>query len=75
MTARCTCCDLPVASCGKALEDARRAAAAAERTVRLAFPGWVAAAWPGLCLRCGDRFAAGAPIRSYAQGWSCCGEL
>lgn len=71
--ARCVCCDLPLSQCGKALEERQRNEEAARRARLLEVPGWVAALYAGMCLRCGDRFPAGTPIRSFAQGWSCCG--
>lgn len=69
---RCICCDLPPSSCGKAIEAKQRREAAETRAARLATPGWHGALYAGFCLRCGDRFGVGEPIRQYAQGWACC---
>lgn len=69
----CVCCDLPVASCGRAAE----AAQTKERWVRRrqflqagAFP----AAHDGTCEGCDDRFRAGQLIRRMPRGWraECC---
>ena len=64
---RCVCCDLPVESCGKAVEDRQRAAAAAERDRLLALPGVFAAMFPGSCTGCGERFGAGEPIKRWSR--------
>jgi hypothetical protein len=76
--ARCECCDLPVSSCGKAAEDKQRAADNAERA-ELYTRGFIPARYPGVCSRCGERFAQDDPIRgTYGTGsWIgglCCGS-
>lgn len=72
MTTRCTCCDLPRESCGKAAEDRARAERFVERTRLLAQPGWIAASYPGFCSRCYDRIDVGQPIARWKSGWRCC---
>ncbi len=73
---RCVCCDLPVESCGKATETRQRAQAARDRARLLGRDGWVAANYPGVCSRCGERFTAGTPIHrdlvDGTPGWRCC---
>lgn len=71
MTVLCECCELPLASCGKAAETKQRQEAAAERKQRLV-DGWMEAKWPGKCLRCGEFFKPRDLIHPYAQGWACC---
>lgn len=70
---RCGCCDLPVESCGRVIEEARRAEAATERSRLLALSGWFAAEFESKCARCGEWFQPGTPIhRVAAIGWACC---
>lgn len=59
---RCDCCDLPVESCGKAVEDRARKEDANARSRALATPGWWQARWPGVCASCRSGFAEGDPI-------------
>lgn len=67
---RCDCCDLPVESCGKAIEDRQRAEAHAERERLLTLPGVIAADLAGRCARCHGRVEVGDPIRhERGQGW------
>ena len=72
MTQRCDCCDLPIESCGKAIENRRRAEAFLDRTRLLAKPGWFAAGYAGTCSDCGEHFDEGQPIHRARDGWSCC---
>lgn len=66
---RCECCDLPVESCGKALETRQRAEAKARRQRALASdPRAFPASYDGTCA-CGDRFKAGTPIVHTFDGW------
>jgi hypothetical protein len=81
MTARCECCDLPVASCGKAAETKQRAERAAEVRSLKAW-GFHPADYPGACGHCGVPFPPGTLIRHFhGHGWvaECCcllvGEL
>jgi hypothetical protein len=68
---RCDCCDLPVTSCGKAVEQAN------ERASRVAilasWPGRsVTALWPGTCPSCGEAYEEGDTItRCLDTGWVC----
>lgn len=71
---RCDCCDLPVESCGKAIEKKRLKDAADEKTRLLTLPGFFEARYPGVCGHCGEHFDAGTPIRNYQYGWVCCEE-
>jgi hypothetical protein len=65
----CTCCELPVAYCGKAAETRKRNEAAAEKRRLLALPGAIAAQYPGTCAKCGEeRFEVGDPIIRYPSG-------
>lgn len=50
---RCDCCDFPVELCTKREEKARRVEALTHRKELMA-QGWVLAAYPGKCARCGD---------------------
>lgn len=61
MGKRCVCCDLPVESCGRAIEAKQREDAAAERRA-LTDRGWFAASWPGTCVECGTWFGHGTLI-------------
>lgn len=72
---RCECCDLPVSSCGKAVEVAQRQQRIAERA-RLLAAGWFVARYAGECGGCGDWFEAGTLIRRDGEGWrsECCQE-
>lgn len=76
MTDRCVCCDLPIASCGKQVEDRETALEREVPAAMLATPRWFAAKFGGLCMRCGDYdFAAGEPITRLDNGsWAagCC---
>jgi hypothetical protein len=79
--ARCDCCELPIASCGKAAELRQRAAEATERRRLLNQPDAIPARYAGLCGSCDEPFAEGDPITRYPQGrfgtWrslSCCPE-
>lgn len=75
---RCVCCDLPPASCGKVLEQQRRAEYAARRAAALRLPGVVVAKIPGNCPSCHERFAANEPIVHTPAGWApvlCCTPL
>ena len=71
---RCSCCDLPVSSCGKAAEQRQRAELAAERT-RLRAKGWFTSLYPGTCASCGEPYEARALITvERPRGWraECC---
>lgn len=70
----CTCCDLPLYSCGRAIEERRRQDERAVRQRALQEPGVVPAKWTGTCT-CGTPYDVGAPIRKTPDGWAnviCC---
>lgn len=72
----CTCCDLPLSSCGKAAEDRQRAADR-QRETALVGRGFIAAKFSGVCAGCGDHYGVGAMIRFAGpptSGWvtECC---
>lgn len=71
---RCVCCDLPVVSCGKAVEARQAATVRYERERTLARTGWMPAQYPGVCASCGERFDVGEPIARHGSGWraGCC---
>ena len=76
-TARCVCCDLPVESCGKAVEARQRNEDRAERVRLVKTPGAFFAQWPSRCVGCGDLFSAGDPIVRDGIGYRsliCCEE-
>jgi hypothetical protein len=88
MTARCECCDLPVASCGKAAETKQRREDQRQRMqlrVRLMAAGWLLSRYPGFCVRCGEPYPEGTLIQRRTDprcpdgpcGWvaECCGDL
>lgn len=60
-TKRCTCCDLPVETCGLEAERRQRAAEQVERARLLATPGAFPARYDGPCV-CGEWFKVGDPI-------------
>lgn len=70
----CVCCDLPIASCGKAAERRARAEQATERARVLALPGVFESEYPGRCGGCGESFGVGTPIRRGDLTWTaaCC---
>lgn len=80
-TERCDCCDLPVATCGKAVEQRQRKEDQAERARALAHPRALKALYAGACCQCGERFKPGDPIIFQAvtgtvppwRGLLCCG--
>lgn len=75
MTDRCTCCDLPVQSCGHAADQAAARQRKALRQQALAEPGVVPAQHPGRCPGCDTKFLPGEPIRKGPDGWHgvlCC---
>lgn len=51
----------------------------AERLALLKSSGWTAAAYPGVCARCGTPFSVGTPIayEGHALGWraACCSAV
>lgn len=59
---RCDCCDLPVASCGKAAEQAQRVHERAHRRW-LVREGWFSAQYPVKCCGCGTWHQPGILIR------------
>lgn len=62
---RCDCCDLPVYSCGKAIEQqARQKRETTGPTIEAKFAG--------KCPSCGDWITVGTPITATAEGWVCC---
>jgi hypothetical protein len=69
---RCTCCDLPLESCGIEVERRQRQAAQVERARLLAIPGAFPARYDGPCV-CGEWFKAGDPIvrGPDAGSWRC----
>lgn len=75
---RCTCCDLPLASCGLEVERRQRGAERTERQRLLTTPGAFVARYSGPCSGCGEWFKEGDPIvRSLLAGQYrsllCCG--
>lgn len=75
---RCDCCDLPVSSCGKAVEQKVAAERRAEIARVLMEPGVVAARHSGTCVTCASRYPEGEPIKHTEDGWSgalCCPEV
>lgn len=60
MPERCDCCDLLPESCGKAIEQRRRAEQL--EAIKNLPPGWFAAKFPGTCTNCGEDFDADTPI-------------
>jgi hypothetical protein len=76
MADRCICCDLPIESCGKAVEDHEEALEREVRASILATPGWRVARYSGTCMACRQYdFAAGEPITQVVNvGWAagCC---
>lgn len=70
----CTCCDLPLYSCGTVIEKRRRQDERAQRQRALQEPGVVPAKWPGSCT-CGTPYLVGEPIRKTPDGYAsalCC---
>lgn len=69
----CVCCDLPMASCGRAVE-ARQAAERRARREEFLRAGAFPAQYAGVCDGCDDRFGSGALIRPTTRGWraECC---
>jgi hypothetical protein len=66
---RCDCCDLPVESCGKSLEQQQRAAARAERPPHGAT---TAARFPGRCPYGNEPIKVGDPLEYDEEyGWVC----
>ena len=59
---RCTCCDLPLASCGLEVERRQRASERVERQRLLRTPGAFLARYSGPCSDCGEWFKEGDPI-------------
>lgn len=71
---RCTCCDLPLASCGLEAERRQRAAELLELARLLKMPGAFPARYSGPCSSCGEWFKEGAPIvpsRNVVGTWRC----
>ena len=71
---RCECCELPVYSCGKAVEDRQRRYEQAERAALLTRLSWFAAHHCGFCVSCGEWYERDTPITAGAGGWraECC---
>lgn len=69
----CDCCELPIKSCGRALEQ-RRLTEVRQRNRRvLAAPGVIEANFGGRCPDCSQTFHEGDPIARNADGlWSHC---
>lgn len=66
---RCTCCDLPVSGCGKAVEQRQRAEAAA---ARIPHGAEMTARYVGRCPYCSDRINVGERLRYDEEyGWVC----
>jgi hypothetical protein len=57
----CECCELPLASCGRAAEK-RQQAELAEWHRYLIRHGWFASRFPGSCRKCGTAFKPGVLI-------------
>lgn len=74
MGARCDCCDLPVESCGRAVEARQRQELANARSQALALYGWFRAQYAGRCSQCGEPFKEGDPICAIDGGYKsyCC---
>ena len=74
MGARCDCCDLPVESCGRAVEVRQRQEDANARSHALSLYGWFRAQYPGQCVQCGGHFKIGDPICALDGGYKsyCC---
>ena len=79
---RCDCCDLPLFSCGKALEARQRKELLSRRARLLARAEYFPAAYGGRCGRCSEPIAPGDPIKSdlsfgsrvYVGGLCCDGD-
>lgn len=61
---RCTCCELPIYSCGRTQERLQARQALLERQAALRKPGATLAAFPGQCGDCGERYEKGTPIQA-----------
>lgn len=76
---RCTCCDLPAESCGKAIVERKRRELAAQIERALDEPGVYAAKHlTRSCPGCRSVIPKGHPIRKGPDGWIgvlCCGGL
>jgi hypothetical protein len=82
---RCTCCDLPLYSCGRrATLDVAQPRTTAPLSIGFAAllaesqaGRWFLAEYPGDCAVCGDEFKRGEEIRATGtgewQGRDCCG--
>lgn len=79
MTGRCICCDLPVESCGKAIEVKETALGREIRQAVAHTPGWSVAKYGGACERCREWYVVGEFITydKNALGWSatCCFDI
>jgi hypothetical protein len=60
---RCTCCELPVSSCGKAAESRQRQQDQAHQRY-LIKNGWFRSQYPGACDRCQEPFRPGTLIHA-----------
>jgi len=71
---RCTCCELPIYSCGKVKQEQQRRDEQRGRAALLARPSWFAAHYRGSCVSCGEWFEPGTPITAGSGGWraECC---
>ena len=73
---RCDCCDLPVISCGRFVEQQLRQETAQERARLAGLPGVFLAVFSGACATCGERITPGDTIRraGNASGYTgeCC---
>lgn len=75
---RCDCCDLPVSSCGRAVEQRQRDEERARRERALDEDGTIEAVYPGVCPTCGTYFLPGEPLRRHNRAWFpvlCCQPL
>ncbi len=59
---RCDCCDLPVTSCGRAVEQRQRTEAADRRRALIATRRYFPSQYRGGCAGCSEWYAAGALI-------------
>lgn len=66
---RCTCCDLPLYSCGREIARRQAQERKARRERALQSPGVVSARHPGRCPSCGTRYAIGEPLTKTDDGW------
>lgn len=71
--ARCDCCDLPVESCGKAVEQRQRIERRAH-VEEMNRKGWIPSRYGGVCIECGHGYKVGGLIKGSIAGYKgeCC---